>query len=257
MTREDLPKSSESFSWIWIPGWFITMLGIFGNATVIYLIATNRRLRKQVNFLIVSLAVVDFLFSLMNFPSYFICEFYLPCDRQLREIFATYFAFLSLTNLCAVTVDRYVAIVVPFKYVSFVKARGVMTIVICSWLLPTVFYFLVAISLANTASKEVVTTFNILRVFVFQLMPCFSSLLATTRVFYIAHKHPRKMSRQRTQLQFNHSISTLRPKGGLEISSARLVAVVVCVMVICYITDSYFDLRSYFNSSYLPAYETN
>lgn len=53
------------------------------------------------------------------------------------------------------------------------------------------------------------------------------------------------MSSLLRQLQFNHLIFNLRQKSGLEISSAGPLAVVVCVMVICYVTDSDFDLRSY------------
>lgn len=53
------------------------------------------------------------------------------------------------------------------------------------------------------------------------------------------------MSSLLRQLQFNHLIFNLRQKSGLEISSAGPLAVMVCVMVICYVTDSDFDLRSY------------
>lgn len=53
------------------------------------------------------------------------------------------------------------------------------------------------------------------------------------------------MSSLLRQLQFNYLIFNLRQKSGLEISSAGPLAVMVCVMVICYVTDSDFDLRSY------------
>lgn len=248
MPLEDVPKSSDQFSWVWIPGWFLTLVGILGNAMVIYLIAANRRLRTQVNVFIVSLAIADLCFSLSYFPTFFTCEFYLPCDRHLRKIFAAYFAYTSLTNVCVVTADRYVAIVMPFKYVSFMTSRCVVTMVILSWFLPAVFYFLVSITLQQMASEEAMTTFRTLTVFVFQLAPCFSLLLATTHMFYIAHKHSRKMTNLVSQLQFNHSISYHKQKAGFEISSARLVAIVVFVMVLCYTTDSLHDLRSNFSA---------
>ncbi|KAJ7389017.1 hypothetical protein OS493_034151 [Desmophyllum pertusum] len=271
----DAPKSSDPFPWIWIPGWFLTLVGILGNTMVIYLIATNRRLRTQVNVLILSLAIADLCFCLSYFPAFFTCEFYLPCDRELRKIFAAYFAYTSLMNLCVLTADRYVAIVMPFKYVSFMTSRCVVTMVTLSWLLPAVFYFLVAITLKQMASEEAITTFRIVRVFVFQLTPCFSLLLATIHMFYIAKKHSKKMASLVSQLQFNHPISYQKQKDGLnsypdptqrgarkcgrgrsgyeikngfEISSARLVGVVVFVMVLCYAIDSYFDLRNYFSN---------
>lgn len=257
MPLEDAPKPFNQFQWVWIPGWFLTFVGIVGNAMVIYLIATNRRLRTQVNVLILSLAVADLCFSLSYFPAFFTCEFYLPCDRQLRKIFAAYFAYTSLTNLCVLTADRYVAIVMPFKYVSFVTSRCVVTMVILSWSFPAVFYFLVAITLRQMTSEDAMTAFRILRVFVFQLIPCFSLLLATTQMFYIAHKHTRKITNLVSQLQFNHPMSHQKQKDGFEISSARLVGIVVFVLVVCYTTDSYFDLRSNFSVSHTSIDDTD
>lgn len=248
MPLGDLPESFNQFQWVWIPGWFLTLVGIIGNAMVIYLIAAKRRLRTQVNVFILSLAVADLCFSLCYFPAFFTCEFYLTCDRQLRKIFAAYFAYTSLTNLCVLTADRYVAIVMPFKYVSFVTSRCVVTMVILSWLFPAVFYFLVAITLKQITSEDAVTTFRILTVLLFQLVPCFSLLLATTQMFYIAYKHSKKMTSLVSQLQFNHPFPHRKQKDGFEISSARLVSLVVFVLVVCYTTDSYFDLRTNFSA---------
>ena len=248
MPLEDATEHFNQFQWVWIPGWLLTFLGIVGNAMVIYLIATKRRLRTQVNVFILSLAVADLCFSLTYFPVFFTCEFYLACDRQLRKIFAAYFAYSSFTNLCVLTADRYVAIVMPFKYVSIVTSRCVVTMVTLSWLFPAVFYFLVAITLKQMASENAMTTFRILTVFVFQLIPCFSLLLATTHMSFIAYKHSRKMTSLVSQLKFNHPLVHCKHKDGSEISSARLVGLVVFVLVVCYSTDSYFDLRTNFTA---------
>ena len=248
MPLGDATEHLNQFQWVWIPGWCLTFLGIVGNAMVIYLIASKRRLRTQVNVFILSLAVADLCFSVTYFPVFFTCEFFLVCDRQLRKIFAAYFAYSSFANLCVLTADRYVAIVMPFKYVSFVTSRCVVTMVTLSWLFPGVFYFLVAITLKQMASEDAMTTFRILTVFVFQLIPCFSLLLATTQMFYIAHKHSRKMTSLVLQLKFNHPLLHCKQKDGFEISSARLVGLVVFVLVVCYTTDSYFDLRTDFSS---------
>ena len=253
MPLKDPPiKFSDPFPWVWIPGWFLTIVAILGNTMVIYLITTSRRLRTQVNIFIVSLAIADLCFGLTYFPSFFTCEFYLPCDRQLRRIFAAYFAYASLTNLCVMTADRYVAIVMPFKYVSIMTSRRVASMVILGWLFPAVFYFLIAIILKQVASKDIIITFKILRVFVFQLTPCLSLLFATVQMFYIAHKHSRKLTTLVAQLKFNHPISYKKRKDGFETSSARFMGVVVFVIVVCYTSDSYLDLRSYFSAFQSP-----
>ncbi|CAH3160739.1 unnamed protein product [Porites lobata] len=106
-----------------------------------------------------SLAITDFCFCLTYFPTFFTCEFYLPCDRELRQILAAYFAFASLTNLCVMTVDRYVAMVMPFKYVSIMTSRCIVSMVILSWLFPAVLYFLIAVILKQLASEDTFITF--------------------------------------------------------------------------------------------------
>ena len=156
----DPPKFSGSFSWVWIPCWLLTIIAISGNSTVIYLIATSRRLTTQVNVFILSLAVADLCFGLSYFPTFFTCEFYLRCDRQLRRIFAAYFAFASLTNLCVMTANRYVAIVMPFRYVSLMTSRCVVTMVIVSWLFPGIFFCVIVIVLNQTASENIVNIFK-------------------------------------------------------------------------------------------------
>ena len=121
---------ADHLPWVWVPGWILNVAA--WNTLVIYLIATDRLLQTEVNLFIMSLAIADFCFGLTYFPTFFTCEFYLPCDRELRRIFAAYFAFASLTNLCVMTIDRYVAIVMPFKYVSIMTSQCIVTMVILS-----------------------------------------------------------------------------------------------------------------------------
>ena len=215
---------------------------------VIYLIATNRRLRTQVNVFIVSLAIADLCFGLSYFPTFFTCEFYLPCDRQLRRIFGAYFAFTSLTNLCVMTADRYASIVMPFKYVSLMTSKRVVTMVIFSWLFPAFCYFVIVIILKQFATEDTVNTFKILRVFMFQLIPCSYLLFATIQMLYIAHKHSKKMKTLAAQLKFNHPIHYRKPKDGFDVPSARFIGVVVFFTVLYYSIDSYLDLRFYFGT---------
>lgn len=92
---------------------------------VIYLIATKRRLRTQVNVFIVSLAVADLASVWATFRRFSPANFTWPVT-ELRNIFAAYFEYTSLTNLCVLIADRYVAIVMPFQLciIHDVKMRG-------------------------------------------------------------------------------------------------------------------------------------
>ena len=189
-----LTFSADPLPWVWVPGWILTVVVVSGNTLVIYFITTNRRLQTQVNLFIMPLAIADFCFGLIYSPTFFTCEFYLPCDRELRQIFAAYFAFASLTNLCIMTVDRYVAIVMPFRYVPIMTSRCIVAMVILSWLFPAVLYFLIAIILIQIASEDIFIILKISTVFVFQLMPCIFLLITTMQMFYIAYKHTKMMA---------------------------------------------------------------
>ena len=189
-----LTFSADPLPWVWVPGWILTVVVVSGNTLVIYFITTNRRLQTQVNLFIMPLAIADFCFGLIYSPTFFTYEFYLPCDRELRQIFAAYFAFASLTNLCIMTVDRYVAIVMPFRYVPIMTSRCIVAMVILSWLFPAVLYFLIAIILIQIASEDIFIILKISTVFVFQLMPCIFLVITTMQMFYIAYKHTKMMA---------------------------------------------------------------
>ena len=57
------------------------------------------------------------------------------------------------------TVDRYVAMVMPFNYVSIMTSRCIVSMVILSWLFPAVLYFLIAVILKQLASEDTFITF--------------------------------------------------------------------------------------------------
>lgn len=62
------------FLWLWILGWFVSILTVIGNGFVILLVYSKRHLRTKTNALIVSLAVADFLVGLHVIPLMFSLE---------------------------------------------------------------------------------------------------------------------------------------------------------------------------------------
>ena len=59
--------------WFWVIAWLITILGVSGNAGVIYLIATKQHLQRKTNWFILSLATADLLVSLTYIPLFHTC----------------------------------------------------------------------------------------------------------------------------------------------------------------------------------------
>lgn len=81
-------------SWFWIAGWFPTRLAVAGNALVIWLIATRRRLRTTANWFVLSLAVADLCIGMFLFPILFTCKRrWFSCTAQNEHIISTWLSF--------------------------------------------------------------------------------------------------------------------------------------------------------------------
>ena len=117
--------------WFWVLGWFLSILTMTGNGYIVLLVSSKRQLRTKTNAFIVSLAVADFCVGLSVIPSLFLCEATRSCKRPQTpcflwaQILRWIFSDVSITNLCSLVVDRYIAIVRPLKYVTFMTRRRV------------------------------------------------------------------------------------------------------------------------------------
>ncbi|XP_022102732.1 adenosine receptor A2a-like [Acanthaster planci] len=116
---------------------FIGMIAIFGNTLLIYLVIVKKELRESLNYFVLSLAAVDLLTALMIMPlqSYH-SAVDLYTDGALCvciNILAVMAAMTSLLSLVCVTVDRYLAISRPLRYVTLVTSRRALCVLAFLW----------------------------------------------------------------------------------------------------------------------------
>lgn len=120
-------------------GWFLSIFTATGNGLVVFLITKTRNLHSPANWFVVSLAVADFTVGAVLFPSGYYCVNTTHCNRIVMIFWIALYWFVmhaSVTNLCALTWNRYLAIVHPFKYnTSMTVKRPRMTILV-AWLIP-------------------------------------------------------------------------------------------------------------------------
>ena len=138
-------------TWFWMLGWFLSFLTIIGNGFTIFLVCSRRNLRTKTNAFIVSLAVADFCVGLSVIPSLFACDITNTCDRpqHLRSwvnILRWLFSNTSVVNLCGLVLDRFIAIVHPLKYITFMTRRRITQVISFSWFL-TVSYNMLKVTL--------------------------------------------------------------------------------------------------------------
>lgn len=225
--------------WYWILGWIPSILAILGNGFVIYLICTRRRLKTNPNRFMLSLALADFGVGACFFPAHFICNLHQSnCNRGIADDIAVLMIYSSTTSLCAMTIDRYVAIVRPLTYTTLMTRRRAECLIAFSWLVPFVTYFVPAFC---TTLLGCSLNFNITVVIwtsMFEFTPCVLLLLLTVKIIRTARKHCRHFAKLDNQLRYNAPYH----KGHRTVSSARVIATVVAIFIACYALEVYSSL---------------
>ena len=107
------------------------------NGFVIFLACSKRQLRTKTNTFIVSLAVADFCVGMIAVASPFLCEMENKriCDEKAILLIISlwvFFIYASGTNLFILVLERYVAVVKPLKYLTFMKRRRVIQMFLTS-----------------------------------------------------------------------------------------------------------------------------
>ena len=212
---------------------------VLGNGMVIYLIISRKRLHKTVNWLLLSLAVADLGVGLVHFPSK-ACISASLCSKCITTAMQWLFLNSSMTNLCSLTVDRYIAIVTPLKYSVYKTKRRHLFLISAAWILPFVVHFVPFTWMYCAGMKNAVRYFLTVLLFVFKLPPFLLLFIACSKTLNIAHKQKKRASVQLTQLSFNglcrESVRTIRSQTQAS-TFAKALAIIVAMFLICYAID--------------------
>ena len=219
-------------TWFWILGWSLSILTIAGNGFIIFLVCSKRQLRTKTNAFVVSLAVADFCVGMSVVPPMFFCEMATWCKPQSFVInFVRWlFSYVSVTNLCSLVLDRYIAVVKPVKYLTFMTRCRVIQMVSLSW---GIRVFLSTISGLNFFIFKISLFFDIIfwiAVIVFEFLPCLVLIFCFASMLHVIFKLHRSSRIIAKQLRFNHRILF----NYQEKSAVKLMAVVIGVFLLCY-----------------------
>ena len=111
------------------------------NGFVIFLVCSKRHLRTKTNVFVVSLAVADFGVGMLAVPSRFSYGHPNESTPPLKEglfviVVRVFIIYTSGTNMVSLVLECYVAMVKPLKYLTFMKRRRVIQMVLTSWVIP-------------------------------------------------------------------------------------------------------------------------
>ena len=219
-------------TWFLILGWSLSILTMTGNGFIICLVCNKRRLRTKTNAFIVSLAVADFCVGMSAFPLLHVCIKATMCNHLhiLVSIVRNFFAYASVTNLCSLVLDRYIAVVKPLKYLAFMSRRRVIQMVLFSWVIPAA---IITIYTLEIFLFKVLLFFRILMWLItifFEFLPSAMLIFFFVSMLRVVIKQNRTARSLKRQLSFNHRVSFKAQ----EKSSIVMMAIVISVFLVCY-----------------------
>ncbi|GFS92216.1 octopamine receptor Oamb [Nephila pilipes] len=143
--RQELFDNAKNISIIIILG-FINAIVIVGNLLVVMAVFASAKLRTVTNFLIVSLAISDLLVGLAVLPysiSLEVLELWIFGELWCQMWLAVdvWLCTASILNLCAISIDRYLAITRPVHYRTIMSTLKVKLLIASVWILSFIICF--------------------------------------------------------------------------------------------------------------------
>ena len=123
----------------------IIIITVFGNILVITAILKTPKLRNLSNYLILSLSLTDLMVGVLVMPNSAIIDIIYLSEWTFGAIFCDiHFSVLSICttassfHLVFIALDRYLS-VTNFKYSMNKKSWQILTMIMISWIFPTIF----------------------------------------------------------------------------------------------------------------------
>ena len=229
-------------------GWLLSITTVLGNGVVVLVVTKSRRLHSaSANKFVLSLAVADFSVGIAIFPSSYFCNYSAACNLNVQRAFFWFFLHSSVTNLCTLTWDRYIAIVHPLKYNTSMTERRPGIVILIAWLIP----FVISLSLlveVYAATSNIAHTVSLLTgVSAFDIICCVFLFSTVVRILVVARAQSHKEADEAAieqQIQFTHSSaenenSRRRRK---KHKTASFIIALVAFFLGCYVVVNYLIL---------------
>ena len=169
------------------------------------------------------------------------CNFRTVCNKCITRAVRWLFLNLSMTNLCALTIDRYFAIVSPFKYALLKAKKRHFFLLAAAWILPFVAHFAPFTWICTAETKSALRIFLMVMLVTFKLLPFLLLLTASSTSLYTTNRQRKQARNQLSQLQFNGSISPEhmnKHRSQTQASTfAKVLEIIVAICLVSYAID--------------------
>ncbi|NXT77695.1 DRD3 protein, partial [Zapornia atra] len=214
-TEPDLPHSHAYYALCYC---ILILAIIFGNVLVCLAVLRERTLQTTTNYLVVSLAVADLLVATLVMPWVVYLEVtggVWTFSRICCDIFVTMDVMMctaSILNLCAISIDRYTAVVKPVQYqysTGQSSCRRVSLMIVIVWMLAFAVSCPLLFGFNTTGDPSVCSISNPIFIIYSSLvsfyLPFMVTLLLYVRIYLVLRQRQKKRTLTR---QGSHSAST-------------------------------------------------
>ena len=172
----------------------LSVMTVCGNAFVISVIWKREVLHVPSNILLCCLAVSDLLVGLISQPSFVIYKVtgikeslavYFNTAYTVSALTGYMFSGVSLLTMCAISVDRYLALKLHLRYTAVVTVPRVIAAVSSLWLFCATYVALNSLVIINRQLDMGLLVIVVVSVFV--------TVVAYTKVFQIVRRHQRQI----------------------------------------------------------------
>ncbi|KAM3862157.1 trace amine-associated receptor 13c-like [Diretmus argenteus] len=216
------------------------------NMLVIISICHFRNLHTPTNFLLLSLAVSDFLVGFLLIPGEILLIAGCWYLGNIMCAFYVYVSFIitcsSVGNMVLISVDRYLAICHPLRYSTSITPRRVKICVILCWVCSVSYSSLILKDFLkqpdryNSCVGECVIVINYttgsVDIVVNFIGPVTVIIVLYSRVFVVAVSQARAMRSHIVTVTHRRSVTVTVKKS--EMKAARTLGIVIAVFLVCY-----------------------
>jgi len=195
--------------------WILSVIIVVANCSVCALVCFKKTLRTYTNWLVLSLAVSDILTGGVLLPLLLIKP-----TSLVTGYVVTLILLFGVANICAVTYDRYVAIIKPLLY-RYLAPKFFKRAISISWLIPII-YSVLPLAWGTNPSKTIHIVYVVFLEFFGVVVPYIFITIAYVRIF-------RQVRRSLTMRKNFESVREQRKDRG-RISSDAQVAKVFCIV---------------------------
>ncbi|XP_061097657.1 trace amine-associated receptor 13c-like [Conger conger] len=225
----------------------VIFVTVSGNLLVIISICHFKQLHTPTNFILLSLAMADFLVGVTVMPFHFAlllnpnwCFSAIYCI--ICNVASFHLTCVSIYNVALIAVDRYFALSYPFLYCTKMTVNLTLRILYILWLCSFIYNVVLLYANGNISEikenvtcpecimtvNEIWTIFDFIIIFI---LPCMTIIIMYLKIFAIAKRHANKINCSRKQ----HSKGTKLRNFSMasERKAAKTLGILVSVFLLC------------------------